>query len=172
MHMLFTWNQLCYMKDHKMKTSKISIAIASLLLVTSAAMAQTAPTKKPESGDGPNPIMKNQDTTASPNTRAEVKSDIPRTGSPKESGDGPNAAKKDMSVGNNTRADVKADTGTPKMKVESGDGPRAISNSSNASANASGRQSESRAKRAERKAAAKAKRDAKMGSMDKPAATN
>lgn len=159
------------MKDHKMKASKISIAVASLLLVTSAVMAQT-PVKKPESGDGPNPIVKNQDSTVAPNTRAEVKAAIPQTGSPKESGDGPTAGKKDMSVGNNTRADVKADTGTPKMKVESGDGPRAISNSSNTTANASGKQMDSRAKRAERKAAAKAKRDAKMSSMAKPATTN
>lgn len=145
-----------------MKPSNLSIVIASFLLATTAAMAQTT-VKKPETGDGPNPVIQRQDTTVAPNSRAAVKSEIGQSTGPKETGDGPRSVKPDTTVGNNTRADVKADAGTPKTKVESGDGPRANSTSANDSRN--------QAMRTERQKKAKAKRDAKMSSKEKPAVT-
>ena len=146
-----------------MNKSKLSLLLASLLVISGVATAQT-PAKRAESGDGPNPVMQKQDPTATPNPRANVKAEIPRNTTPKESGDGPRADKAAPTMGSKTRAEVKADVGMPKTKVESGDGPTASGNSTKVT--------ESQAKRAQRRAAAKAKREAKMSATSKPAVTS
>ena len=150
-----------------MKKSKLSMVVAGLLLVSSAAMAQTA-TKKPETGDGVNPTLQRQDATSGSTSRAAVKSDMPQSAGPKETGDGQKAVKPDTTVGNNTRAEVKSDMGTAKTKVETGDGTRPKSTSANAAgASTSTGQSIS----AERKEKAKAKREAKMSAKEKSGTT-
>ncbi len=138
-----------------MTSFKLPALLASLLLISGMATAQT-PAKPAESEAGPN-LTQKQDPNTPPNTRAAVKSDISKSTAPKESEAGPMGAK---GKSDTSRAAVKADAKQPGMTKETEAGPTAAAPDMTAT----------KERRAQRKAAAKAKRDAKMKAMEKPAA--
>lgn len=145
-----------------MKSFKLPALLASLLLVSGMTMAQTPGKVESEAG----PAMQKPDPSKPANTRgdvkAEVKADVANKTMPKESEAGPNGGKTKATATNTTRGEVKADAKQPGMTKETEGGPIPAAKASDMAA--------TKERRAQRKAAAKAKRDAKMKAMEKPAA--
>ncbi len=135
-----------------MKASKAIFVVTSLLMATSAVMAQTA---GPQSNDGNrlDPMVKNQDPNAVPNTRAEVKSERGQVYDPKDTRNREVPPTKGSSMSNSSRGEVKAQAKQAPSKADTDDLSRATDPMSDGKKTST---------RAQRKADAKAKRESKM----------
>ena len=108
-----------------MKSSKLSLLLVGLLVAVGTATVQ-AQSSRPESGDGPNAVVRKDDPNAPMNKRADVKAAIPKAAGGGDSEAGPRGDKKMADAkSSKTRAEVKADKGTAKKMPESMDGPTA-----------------------------------------------
>jgi hypothetical protein len=155
-----------------MHKSTTSILLASMMVVSGFAVAQTTPAPVQAQG-GATTVAPAADAGTMPNTRADVKSEIntrsgAKVGAPAQGGGTPSGAAKTGASGgmSNSRADVKADIPKGSKAGASVQGDSSVSGAPAAGAKSS-TSAERKAARAERKAARKAKHEAAANSTGK-----